>query len=276
MKITIKKGYNEKKQKDMFIIDLSERVTKEQMEMLKLNKVYYSPFLKSFISYNEITSEDITEILNTTNTEKKTNTKKIEYYKNLFDYISVEEYQDFILNYYSDFEKLPNWYKFRHQTIQEDIEAYQREQISWFNEAINKWGKEYFKLTYIRHAIVSKSLGLEKEEFSRFNANGDGLRYIAIWDKLPIIEDLKIDKSQAYTASWGYDQTNVDIAYLLNKKVFGLDVAIVTTNHNNIMFVRVKHNEKYFNFGDGVRNFSKDSNPFKTFEQDASQTGQYR
>ena len=82
-----------------------------------------------------------------------------------------------------------------------------------------KRGYDSFDLTYIRQAIIYKSLGLSLDEF---RANSHELRYKAIWDLLPVVEGLKIDRSKAYTASWGYDQTNIDIAYELNKKVWGL------------------------------------------------------
>ena len=73
---------------------------------------------------------------------------------------------------------------------------------------------------------------------------------------------------KTYTAVWGYDQTNVDIAYLLNKKFNGLYVFIYSYN---IVFTRLKDNQ----FSDGSLHFSEDKNPFETFKMDASVTGQY-
>lgn len=274
MKITVEKGFNELKQKDLYIIKFDGKVSGKDFQTLKKNGIYYSKFLKNFMSYKEFTSDQILQFLSEPEAKTKETKKneKVEYKKNLFDYITVEDYKQFLLDHYSVFENLPRYNRFRHATIEEDIKATQKEYIEYFEESLKRGYS--FDLGYIRQAIIHKSLGLPIDEF---RANGDSLRYLSIWDRLPIIEDLKIDYSKSYTASWGYDQTNIDIAYELNKRVWGLDVVIVTTNFNNIMFVRIKKDERvYFAFSDGVRNFRKDPTPLKTFEQDASQTGHYR
>ena len=109
-------------------------------------------------------------------------------------------------------------------------------------------------------------MGFPQDEF---RSNGDTLYYRAIWDKLPVIPGLKLT-NEAYSAMWGYDQTNVDIAYRVNQRVWGLD--IFRDLDGNYYLVRMKDGR----FHDSVRYFSRDHNPEKTFEQDASQTGQYR
>ena len=73
----------------------------------------------------------------------------------------------------------------------------------------------------------------------------------------------------------GYDQTNVDIAYRLNKKFNGLDVLYSPTEPDRILIKRIKENY-YFAFKHRSGYYSRDDNPLKTFENDASQTGQYR
>ena len=56
---------------------------------------------------------------------------------------------------------------------------------------------------------------------------------------------------------WGYDQTNVDIAYRVNQRVWGLD--IFRDLDGNYYLVRMKDGR----FHDSVRYFSRDHNPEK-------------
>lgn len=178
----------------------------------------------------------------------------ITYQKNLLDYISAEDYKNFLVQHFENAET-------------------QKEHVYYFEHTLKVYGKEAFNLSYVRETIISKSLGIEKKDFCHSN---NYLHYIAIWDLLPVVEDLQIDYNQAYTSTWGYDQTNVDIAYMCNKKVWGLDVVVIITNRNEIMLVRSK--QDYYAFSDKkkIRNFHIDLDPTKTFKQDASVTGYYR
>jgi hypothetical protein len=208
---------------------------------------------------------------------QKPKAAKVEYFKNLLDYITIEEYKDFLQQYAK--ENLHKSWTYRHgyfKTNDEALQIYTKELFDNLEHSMqyDSFGDISY---YIRETIIHKSLGLTLED--KIDLNGDGIYYAAIWDKLPIIEGLEVT-DEAYTASWGYDQTNIDIAYRLNKKVWGLDVLKCNTSYSYYL-VRIKDTSKpnnYFAFSDknGVRNFRRDLKPLKTFEMDASQTGQYR
>lgn len=196
---------------------------------------------------------------------------KIEYSKQLLDYMTVEEYKEFLKVYAKEnLHKSWNYHHNYYKTDEEALQAYEKELFENLNQSIKyDW---FGKLDYIREAIIHKSLGFTLK--NRFDTNGDDKYYQAIWEKLPIIEGLKIT-DEAYSATWGYDQTNVDIAYRLNKKVWGLDILV---SGGTYYLVRMKDEAThYFSFSDrdGVRNFRRDHHPAETFKQDASQTGQY-
>ena len=197
--------------------------------------------------------------------------EKIKYFKNLLDYISIEDYKTFLNKYAKD--NLTNSWIYRnapYKTTEEALEKYKKELFSNLDNAIKY---SYFgKLKYIREVIIHKSLGYNLND-NRIDVNGDNIYYKAIWDKLPIIEGLKVT-NQSYSAVWGYDQTNVDIAYKLNKKVWGLDVLRETTS-GRYYLVRITKDDT-FHDKSKVKYFSRDYNPQKTFKRDASQTGQYR
>jgi len=206
---------------------------------------------------------------------EKPKTKKVEYFKNLLDYITIEEYKDFLKEYAK--ENLFKSWNYQHTAYKTNKEALENYEKELFDNLKNDSKYDWFgELRYIREAIIHKSLGLTLDD--RFSTNGESKYYKAIWNKLPTIEGLEIT-SEAYSASWGYDQTNIDIAYRLNKKVWGLD--ILKDNDGNYYLVRMKDTTKpqnYFAFSDknGVRNFRRDLKPLETFKQDASQTGYYR
>jgi hypothetical protein len=50
------------------------------------------------------------------------------------------------------------------------------------------------------------------------------MKYAAVWDKLPIITGLE-KSDRVYSASWGYDQTQITIATWYGR-AFGFDVLI--------------------------------------------------
>jgi len=177
----------------------------------------------------------------------------------------MEEYQAFLKQHAREnYNNSWNYRRGNHKTTEEAIESYEKELLDNMEHCIKfDW---FGKLKYIRQAILSKSLGYEPD---KFRCNGDSLYYKAIWNKLPIIEGLK-ETDEAYTASWGYDQTNIDVAFRLNQRVWGLD--IFRDNSGDFYLVHMKDGT----FHDSIRYFSRDLNPWETFKQDASQTGHYR
>ncbi len=230
---------------------------------LKQHGCYYSRFVKGFIS-KTVLDENL-ELNESIETAAKPKSKRIEYHKNLLDYITLEDYKEYLKEYAK--ENLHNSWYYRNTSFKNDNEALEKYTEDLFSNLENALNYGCFgKLNYIRECIIHKSLGYNLD--NRFSSNGDSIYYKAIWDKLPIIEDLKMTE-QSYSAVWGYDQTNVDIAYKLNKKVWGLDVFV---DNGKYYLVRMKNDR----FNDGVRYFHRDHNPQETFKRDASQTGQYR
>lgn len=260
-------GKDTRDQKDLHIYKIKNQLSKD--DYIKLNKAlknhrcYYSKFVKGFISKNGLLDENLEINLNSQKVVKKTKSSKVEYHKNLLDYITLEEYKEFLKEYAK--ENYTNYYR-RHSVISTDkaIQEYTQELLNNVKLALQY--DSFGKLSYIRECIIHKSLGYTLND--RINTNGDGLYYKAIWKKLPIVEDLKLT-DLSYSAIWGYDQTNVDIAYKLNKKVWGLDALKCGMNY---YLVRIKEDS----FHDNVRYFTRDYNPQETFKRDASQTGQYR
>lgn len=255
---------------DLFVYRLKSQLDYKDFQkvskMLKNNKIYYSRFKNGFISKTKIDFDILDLEVKETSTKQKS--KRIIYNKLLTDYITIDEYKNYMLNdYLEENTNALNYYHKWTNSYDEAIEKYKRETAKhidfMFNE--DKRQKDYYNdLSYIREAIIWKSLGKDKHDFY---CNGDNSRYTAIWDKLPIIEGLDFT-NKAYTAIWGYDQTNVDIAYLLNKKFNGLYVLVY---NKTVVFTRLKDNT----FNDGVRYFTQDDNPEKTFQLDASITGHY-
>ena len=259
------KGTDTRNQSELNIYKIVPKLAKK--EYIALNKklkeegCYYSKFKGGFICKSKLELESID--LETTSTKKETSAN-VKYMKKLTDYISIEEYEKFLKDFAKQHpERLWNYsYK---KSIEEAIKDYEA-QLLLVIPRLKEDDSYENELRYVREAILHKSLGYKKEDL---RTNGGSLKYYAIWDKLPIIEGLEIT-NRAYTSMWGYDQTNVDIARQLNKRVWGLDVFRV--NRGEYMLVRMKDNR----FHDNVRYFSYDPNPEKTFERDASQTGQYR
>lgn len=252
---------------DLIIYSIKSKLSKADYinlnQTLKGYGCYYSRFAKGFICKSEL--PDSLDMGKTVQTVKKT--ANVVYKKNLFDYISIDDYRAF-LKAHAETNYRESWF-YRvgsYTSIEDAIKQYSDELLDILNRSMKY--ESFGELSEIRKAIIHKSLGLESHTF---RANGRELYYIAIWDKLPIIDGLK-QTNEAYTAIWGYDQTNIDIAFKLNKKVWGLDA--FRQIDNEYYLVRVKNDS--FHDKKGVRYFSKDSKPYETFKQDASQTGQYR
>jgi hypothetical protein len=263
--LEFRKGTDTRNGEDLNIYSIKDQLSKD--DYIKLNQTlkgqgcYYSKFVKGFICKTEL-PEDL-DVAETSQTTKKT--ANVTYKKNLLDYISIEDYKSFLANYAEANYNFSWAYRVGSYVSMEDVIAqYQKELFDNLNYSMkyNSFGE----LSDIREAIMHKSLGHSQESFK---ANYQTY-YLAIWDKLPIIEGLK-QTNEAYTAMWGYDQTNVDIAFKLNKKVWGLDAFRQTDNEYYL--VRLKDDR--FHDKNGVRYFSRDSRPLETFKQDASQTGQY-
>ena len=184
-------------------------------------------------------------------------------YKKLFsDYLTKEQALEKAREYAKEQSQIVRWG--RTQSVEDIMKG-----LSYYIEKIYEDNDEYYnKLQYIREAIIHKSLGGQVEDLE---TNGRKFFYQAIYDQLPIIKDL--EKTEEYfAASWGYDQTNIDIAFRLNKKVFGLD-GFADLKQGRYWLKRVKNDS----FNDGVRYFRKGRGKWQDdFAQDASQTGQYR
>jgi hypothetical protein len=257
--LEFRKGTDTRTGDDLIIYSIKSKLSKADYiklnQTLKGHECYYSRFAKGFICKTDLPDEIE---LNTKTNTKPSGSGNVKYKKNLLDYITLEEYKHFLKGFAQD-NYLKGFYRF------ESPEAYQKELLENLNRSMKY---NYFgELDNIREAIIHKSLGHSQESFK---ANYQTY-YLAIWDKLPIIEGLK-QTNEAYTAMWGYDQTNVDIAYRLNKKVWGLDA--FRQIDDEYYLVRMKNDS--FHDKKGVRYFSKDSKPYETFKNDASQTGQYR
>ena len=279
MLYTIKKDVDTRDTTDLWVLQFTDKMTSAEYQKtaqsLKTIKCYYSSFKKGFISKNEITASMIDELLNssneptaatTTTAREKATTTKIEYKKLFTDYLTVEQALIKALEHSEKVTRNRVYTKEEYyKGLKNDIENLYNGKRDYSNE-----------LQYIRQAIIYKSLGLDKADF---NANGSNFYYNAIWDLLPIIEGLSVT-DEYFSASWGYDQTNIDIAFRLNKKVFGLDC--FKELDGNILLKRVKvcpfHNDpNMFTFDDGCRTFYKGFGDWRDdFKHDASQTGQYR
>lgn len=262
--LEFREGEDTRTKETLNIYKIKKDLTKE--DYIKLNvsmkekDCYYSKFVSGFICKTKL-DLDVPE----GEPLMKEDKKNVKYSKNLTDYISLEDYKEFLKRHAREnWDKSYHYRRNQYGTVEEVIQGYAKELLDNVEHCIKfDW---FGKLKYIREAILAKSLGFPQDEF---RSNGDTLYYRAIWDKLPVIPGLKLT-NEAYSAMWGYDQTNVDIAYRVNQRVWGLD--IFRDLDGNYYLVRMKDGR----FHDSVRYFSRDHNPEKTFEQDASQTGQYR
>jgi hypothetical protein len=264
--LTYQEGKDTRDDSLLHIYKINKDLPKEEYveinKEMKSRNCYYSKFVKGFICRVKL---DL-EIKPKKETELK-ETKNIKYKDSLYDYITYEEYEAFLIEYAKNNYKYGKYYHWEMKEGETPATKYRDELLT--NCRYAKKYESFAKLERIREAIVEKSVGLSKENFY---ANGSNLMYQAIWDKLPTIPGIFFDTNKAYTAIWGYDQTNVSIAYQLNTRLWGLDV--LREDDGRYYFVRIK--EGRFHDKNGVKYFSFDNNPNETFKRDASVTGQYR
>ena len=269
--LTYESGTDTRDNSILHIYKIDSKLSKDEYitlkQELKKHSCYYSKFVKGFVS-KTILDDNLEIDMNVDTKTKETNkSQKVEYFKNVLDYITMGEYKTF-LESYSEKNLYKSW-AYRNSPFKNNEDALKMYKKELFDNLENALKYDFFgKLGYIREIIIHKSLGFTLDD-DRINTNGDNIYYKAIWDKLPTIENLELT-NQTYSAVWGYDQTNVDIAHKLNKKVWGLDV--LKDNSGHYYLVRMKNDS----FHDNVRYFSRDKNPTETFKRDASQTGQYR
>lgn len=263
---------------DLLVLKIKEQVKDFQALRSKLKGWYYSKFKKGFITKDlNITEDDIKKILEGQEIESKKTSKNEspEYFKKLSDYITLEEGKEKIKELFSNlpFDGYKRWAQnaniWNVDLTEEEQEKVLNYMLDYFENYI--YVKNY-DLKYIRKAIIHKSL---KKDFDTFHANGDNLTYFVIWDKLPIIEGLEVTK-EFYSAMWGYDQTNVTLAYKLNKKCWGLTVFETNSLRHEYLLKRVAENAK--NFSNSFMYFTKCDNPDSEhyMQYDASRTGNYR
>lgn len=263
---------------DLLVLKIKEQVKDFQSLRSKLKGWYYSRFKSGFITKNlDITKDDVEKMLEGQEVESKKTSKNEspEYFKKLSDYITLEEGKEKIKELFSNlpFDGYKRWAQ--NANIW-DVVLTDEEKAKVLNYMLDYFENyiyiKNYDLKYIRESIIHKSL---KKDSDTFHANGDNLTYFVIWDKLPIIEGLETTK-EFYSAMWGYDQTNVTLAYKLNKKCWGLTVFETNSPSHEYLLKRVDANAK--NFSDSFMHFSLCDNPDSEYymQYDASRTGNYR
>lgn len=254
---------------DLYVYTILDKLSKNDYiilnNYLKQHKVYYSRFKKGFISKTKIDLEAMIDF-NIKVAPKQSKAAKVDYSWFLKDYTTKEKLYTFIKEVFCPNNLQGSWYIGKSESYSKDLE-------NFINDTIADYERRDFdkiELRYIREVIIHKSLGYDIKDL---RLNGNKLLYELIYNDLPIIEGLELT-NERFTAMWGYDQTNVDIAQRLNKKVWGLDIFKDITSYHGYWLVRVKDNR--FSDKDKVMNFSLDNNYLETFKHDASQTGYYR
>ena len=209
------------------------------IDVLKENKWRWNRAKKCWYTKQSENSLNLAKEIATTEIEPQAaqpKTKTITYHKNVSDYISIEEYEKALREYYN-----PKRYD---RNTPEERESF----IKYNLETTYNSDNEYRNISkYIRQSIIWKSLNMNPE---KFYCNGDNYKYMAIWDKLPTIDGLKPGKK--YAAMWGYDQTQITTATHYGK-AFGLDVLI--TGHfggGEVLLKRITNDR----FSDGCMYFS--------------------
>ena len=262
---------------DLLVLKIKEKVEDFKSLRSKLKGWYYSKFKSGFITKDlNITEDDIKKILEGQEVETKTTTNEAPgYFKKITNYITVEEGKEKVKELFLNlsFSQYKHWAQ--NANIW-DVVLTDEEKTKVLNYMldyfVNYIYMRNYDLKYIRESIIHKSL---KKDFDTFNANGDNLTYFVIWDKLPIIEGLEITKT-FYSSMWGYDQTNVTLAYKLNKKCWGLTVFETNSPSNQYLLKRVKEDAQHFS--ESFMHFTKcdNSDPEYYMQHDASRTGNYR
>lgn len=268
-KYTISKETDTRNNSDLYVIRFENKVSNAEFnaikEILLENKIYYSSFKKGFISKKEITDEFMQSVIfNVDETEEKETSpkqSKIVYNKFLSDYVTIDQLKDKIDEWAILKMKNPAWgIKQSIEEIKANLDVYIKDY---------KKDSYYNRLDFVREAIIHKSLGYDRETLY---TNGSTFPYFAIWDLLPTIKGLKLTEKWYYS-SWGYDQTNIDIAWVLNTRLFGLTI-LVEENQGKYLLKRISKDNT---FNDGCRYFWEGKgNPKETRERDCSYTGQYR
>jgi hypothetical protein len=264
---------------DLLVLKIKEQVKDFQALRSKLKGWYYSKFKKGFITKDlNITDNDVKKMLEgqeVAEIKKTSKNESPEYFKKLSDYITLEEGKEKIKELFLNlsFSQYKHWAQNANiwDVVMSDEEKTKvlNFMLDYF---VNYVYNKNYDLKYIRECIIHKSL---KKDFNTFHANGDDLTYFVIWDKLPIIEGLETTK-EFYSATWGYDQTNVTLAYKLNKKCWGLTVFETNSTSNKYLLKRIAENAK--NFSNSFMYFTKCDNPDSEYymQHDASRTGNYR
>lgn len=216
----------------------------------KVKKCWYAKNTEDKLTYaKNITNEDI----EVSEGNKLVTSTNIKYGKQISDYITKEEFEERLRKYYS------GGHFDRHSD--DEINSY----VNYALENYYNNESEYYNLSkYIRQAIIWKSIG---GEVNKFKSNGDGAKYYAVWDKLPIIQG--IEKTDVvYSAMWGYDQTQITTATYYGK-AFGLDVLITGGfGSGDVLLKRISKNGT---FSDGCIHFS--ANEFTS--EEITETNEY-
>lgn len=277
MKFELIKDVDTRDGSDLLVLKIKENVKNFCDLKRKLKGWHYSRFKKGFINKAvDVTEEELKKILQAnTIIDNKKSGGTCEYFKKIRNYITLNEAHEKIKKDFKNIEF--SRYKNMAQRINIwDVKLTDEEKTAVLNNQLEMFTEEYnrdYDLSYIREAIIHKSLGEDPKDLY---ANGDNYIYCLIWDKLPVVEGLEITK-EYYSSLWGYDQTNITLAHKLNKKIWGL--TIFKTNlylGGNYMLKRVKDGVK--NFNDGFMSFSLCTNPDTEYymQYDASRTGNYR
>ena len=195
-----------------------------------LKKCWYNKQSDKTIEFAQTISEG-KEPAAASKTEPKSNNSPA-YHKKVSDYISLETYEKRLAIIMDKSSRA------KHET-----ETRKAEMIRYHMENFNT-DCEYSNLTKnIRQAIVAKSIKMDPDFFE--------FKYQAIWAELPVIEGLKPGKK--YSATWGYDQTNITTATHYGK-AFGLDVLVTGGfGHGDVLLKRIDKNER---FSESCMNFS--------------------
>jgi hypothetical protein len=217
----------------------SQKPEQSIIEELKANKWRWNRAKKCWYAKQSESSLTLAKEIASVEIEPqatKAKAKATTYHKNVSDYITIEEYEKSLREYYNPERYDRNTPEEREQFITHNMETTYNSDNEYRN--ISK---------YIRQAIIWKSLNMNPE---KFNCNGDNYQYMAIWDKLPMIDGLKPGKK--YAAMWGYDQTQITTATHYGK-AFGFDV-LITSDFGGceVLLKRIKDDT----FSDGCMYFT--------------------
>jgi len=226
-----------------------EKPERAIIETLKANRWKWHNAKKCWYTKNSEKSLSIAKSIASGEAKQieETQRKSVAYYKNISDYITKDEYEKSLREYYSDETHTTN--------------AQKEEYIRYSLEKTYTSEDKYHNLSkYIRQAIIWKSLGMPAD---KFQSNGDNHKYNAIWHKLPVIEGLKAT-GKVYSAMWGYDQTQITTATHYGK-AFGLDVLITGAfGRGEVLLKRIPQDGK---FSEGCMYFTPNRFSAKEIEE---------